>query len=438
LNSALAKECIWQNNHAILQGQILFYNKKNIQIKKTEGTAKKTIRFYYVLSSGKPAPTVPSDQGFYQSLWDGLERSKRSLKQTAPSARAALPPPKKAKASSSASILPDPVNNSPLSSLPPELFQEANQMAQEAWMVAFPSLRFPSKWIGVALHLQAVKIGIQDEQLGNGTAFIDVPNRYEIVVDSDLARFRRERGLVTALKYVLDQKSNQPSQHTKHLLAAFAASHPQILVIYPELLIALARYTFLLEVKAYVEYSGKAKGIDMSFINLKNVANCSLCCTFLTNWVTKLARDQYLIFSSKMARIDETKPPNYWQRKQGEDLPPSLLGYFPYKPMGLKANMIGLEQELKAREISFNRKLTVTRKVKILKEDTPGRLERQVEVKLRTRGYKWTGLKLPAKIQLLKQDMEAKEEQAGGEYDIDILKYFKLVSFSIDQSIFED
>ena len=30
-----------------------------------------------------------------------------------------------------------------------------------------------------------------------------------------------------------------------------------------------------------------------------------------------------------------------------------------------------------------------------------------------------------------------KEEHAGGEYDIDITKYFKLVS-SIDQSIFED
>jgi hypothetical protein len=139
-----------------------------------------------------------------------------------------------------------------------------------------------------------------------------------------------------------------------------------------------------------------------------------------------------------MARIDENKPPNYRQRKQGEDLPPRLLGYFPYKPMGLKANVTELEKELEAREISFDRKLTVTRKVKILKEDEPRRLERQVEVELRTRGYEWTGLKLPAKIQLLKQDMEEKEEHAGGEYDIDVLKYFKLVSSSIDQSIFED
>ena len=139
-----------------------------------------------------------------------------------------------------------------------------------------------------------------------------------------------------------------------------------------------------------------------------------------------------------MARIDANKPPNARQRKQGEDLPPRLLGYFPYKPMGLKANKNELEKELEQREISFNRQLTVTRKLKILKESEPRRLEEQVEAELRTRGYELTGLKLPAKIQLLRQDMEEKEEHAGGEYDVDIMKFFKLVSTSVDQSIFED
>jgi hypothetical protein len=88
---------------------------------------------------------------------------------------------------------------------------------------------------------------------------LDVPNRYNIVDDSDLAGFRRERGLVAALKYFLNQKSNQPRQHIKHLLAVFAASHPQILVFYQELLIALACYTFLLEVKASAECRGRQK-----------------------------------------------------------------------------------------------------------------------------------------------------------------------------------
>jgi hypothetical protein len=48
--------------------------------------------------------------------------------------------------------------------------------------------------------------------------------------------------------------------------------------------------------------------------------------------------------SKLMACIDKTKPPNYWQRKQGEDLPPHLLGCLPYKPMGLKANLTKLEK----------------------------------------------------------------------------------------------
>jgi hypothetical protein len=161
-------------------------------------------------------------------------------------------------------IPPVPVGNQPLSQSPTESFKEDK------------------------------KKGVRDIQLGNGVVV-----RYEIVVDSDLARFRRERGLVTALKDVLNRKSNQPMQHTKHLLAAFAASHPQISVMYQELLISLARYTFLLEVKASVEYSGKAKGIDVSFFNLDNVSNSSPCSTSLTNWVIELAKDQVLVFSRK-------------------------------------------------------------------------------------------------------------------------------------------
>jgi hypothetical protein len=49
-----------------------------------------------------------------------------------------------------------------------------------------------------------------------------------------------------------------------------------------------------------------------------------------------------------------------------------------------------------------------------------------------------TKMKLPTKIQLIKQDAKEKEEHAGDEYDVDILKFFKLVSTNVDQTIFED
>ena len=134
-------------------------------------------RFYYVLGAGKPAPTVPSDQDFYQSLWDDRERSNRSLKRTAPSART-QPPTKKAKSPLTMPIPSEPPGNQPLSQSPTESFKEV---------------------VGINK-----KKGVQDIQLGNGVVVLNVPNRYKIVVDSDLARFRRERGLVTALKDVLN------------------------------------------------------------------------------------------------------------------------------------------------------------------------------------------------------------------------------------------
>jgi hypothetical protein len=59
-------------------------------------------------------------------------------------------------------------------------------------------------------------------------------------------------------------------------------------VVHQELLIALAGYTFLLEVKAKMK-----EAMDVIFMNLTKVANCSPCCTSLTNWVTELAKDQY-------------------------------------------------------------------------------------------------------------------------------------------------
>jgi hypothetical protein len=106
--------------------------------------------------------------------------------------------------------------------------------------------------------------------------------------------------------------------------------------------------------------------------------------------------------------------------------------------MALKANVTQLETELEAREVSFDRKLGVTKKLNILKLSKQRRFEEVADADLRRRGCQChPDLKLPAKIQLIKQDAK-KEEHAGGEYDVDITKFFKLVSTNVDQSIFED
>jgi hypothetical protein len=68
LNTGLAKQCLWQNNHAIIHGRTVFYNKKYVQTSKRQASITKPTRFYYVMEASEPAPTGPSDQGFYQSL----------------------------------------------------------------------------------------------------------------------------------------------------------------------------------------------------------------------------------------------------------------------------------------------------------------------------------------------------------------------------------
>jgi hypothetical protein len=94
------------------------------------------------MRANKPAPTVTSDQGFYQSLWDDLDRSTRSLKRTAPSQANKAPsvrrtqaPTKKAKASSAAVTS-------------PRTFNAALHMLLTAWQTAYgATINFPTELI---------------------------------------------------------------------------------------------------------------------------------------------------------------------------------------------------------------------------------------------------------------------------------------------------
>jgi hypothetical protein len=59
-------------------GWAVIQNKK--QISASRQGPKKTIRFYYVVSSTDKSGNFPKEVAFYQLIWDELERSKRSLK----------------------------------------------------------------------------------------------------------------------------------------------------------------------------------------------------------------------------------------------------------------------------------------------------------------------------------------------------------------------
>jgi hypothetical protein len=47
-------------------------------------------------------------------------------------------------------------------------------------------------------------------------------------------------------------------------------------------------------------------------------------------------------------------------------------------------------------------------------------------------------LKLPAKLQLLRQGKTEKEETTSGEYNVDIVRHFKLLLPDVHETIFEE
>jgi hypothetical protein len=140
-----------------------------------------------------------------------------------------------------------------------------------------------------------------------------------------------------------------------------------------------------------------------------------------------------------MATFDKPgKQASARQRKRGKDMPPRLLGYFPYVPVGRTINMSELDKELRTRNVAFELTLKVTKKCDLLKQDKARRKEEQVYADLTARGYKFNGLKLAAKLQLIRQDIMEKEETTNDEYEVDMTKYFKLLSSDVDESIFEE
>jgi hypothetical protein len=82
--------------------------------------------------------------------------------------------------------------------------------------------------------------------------------------------------------------------------------------------------------------------------------------------------------------------------------------------------------------------LKVTKKCDLLKKDKARWKEEQVDANLTAQGYQFHGLKLPAKLQLLRQDIMKKEETINGEHNIDITHYFKLLLSNVKKTISEE
>jgi hypothetical protein len=142
--------------------------------------------------------------------------------------------------------------------------------------------------------------------------------------------------------------------------------------------------------------------------------------------------------SKMMSTYDNEKTPNAHEKITGEDMPPRLLGYFPYRSMGVKKNKPELMKELGFRNLEYDEKEGVRNLQGILKEAEQSRIKKELASELLARGFQSDGLKIPSMLVLLRQDCTEKSESMGGKYSVDFTKFFFKLCPDLDETIFEE
>jgi hypothetical protein len=133
-------------------------------------------------------------------------------------------------------ISPEPPNNGPLLPPPPDSFEEANCMIQEAWKVAFPSLGFPIELIGGFPSRKSPLVATK----GSSKLKVAKNKNFE-------SQLLKEQSFFKVLKVAAAPEQTESTPQTRHLVAAFGVSHPQVSMIHQEILFAPAQHTFLLK-----------------------------------------------------------------------------------------------------------------------------------------------------------------------------------------------
>jgi hypothetical protein len=108
-----------------------------------------------------------------------------------------------------------------------------------------------------------------------------------------------------------------------------------------------------------------------------------------------------------LSKLDNNKT-NVDMNKRGEDIPPRLLGYFPYNHLRKRVNVDELKKELDCRGVkNWTIKDGPTKGLKILKT-------------------------------MEKKRFEETEESTNGEFNVDFGKFFKKQATNLDVTVLED
>jgi hypothetical protein len=139
-----------------------------------------------------------------------------------------------------------------------------------------------------------------------------------------------------------------------------------------------------------------------------------------------------------LSKLDNDKT-NVAMNKRGEDIPPRLLGYFPYNHLGKRVNVNELQKELDCRGVeNWTIKGGPTKGLKILKTVEKKRFEETVAKALTDRGKTFVGLSITEKLTRLDDIIKTNEESTNGEFNVDFGKFFKKQAANLDVTIFEE
>jgi hypothetical protein len=147
---------------------------------------------------------------------------------------------------------------------------------------------------------EATKCGqcyVTDLTLSNGHIVRHIPNNWVLITTSEKAKYDNERAIVDAIRRnVKYRKRNNPTKITRMLFGAFAASQPKVPTSTQEILSAISRHAFFLEIEAILKDDGSFNPSRYRWLfDFKNVLNTNPTRTSIDNWVVELAQMQAVI-----------------------------------------------------------------------------------------------------------------------------------------------
>jgi hypothetical protein len=122
--------------------------------------------------------------------------------------------------------------------------------------------------------------------------------------------------------------------------------------------------------------------------------------------------------SKMLSKLDKNKT-NVTMNKRREDIPPRLLGYFPYNHLWKRVNVNELKKELDCHGVK-NWAICdgLTKGLKMLKTVEKKRFEETVEKAMMDRGKTFVGLSISEKLTRPNDTMKTNEESTNGEFDV--------------------